>query len=199
MITRMGAFLPLVGEAVFHPRTALRKVLDTPLERGDILRFAFLVIVLNLMLGLVADMVLPAPEGATPIPTGTSFVIHAASIFGGALMLHAAGRIFDGLGDFDGALKTVSWFYFVMMVAQAAFLVLLGLSQAAAGLAIILLLIFAFIQITAQTMELHGFVNPVPVFFGIIGAGMIFGFVMLALLSILGVDLPTAPPPTTTT
>lgn len=196
MIDRMGAFLPLAGTAVTAPRTALREVLRIPAGRPEIAGFAALVIVLNLMMGIGADIVLPAPEGAEPISLFVAAIIHAVSLFGGAVVLNLAGMMFRGGGDFDACLKTFAWFYFVMLLAQGAFLVvLLFLPPAMAGLALLLLLVFSMVQLTASVMEVHGFTRPFLVVLGILGASVLFGFVMLVVLTVLGVELPAPTPP----
>lgn len=196
MITSLGAFLPLAGQAVTAPRVAFRQVLDTPADRPLIIRFAMLVILFNLILGLLADVLMPPPDGAVTISTMAAFIMHMASIFGGAGMMFAVGRVFQGRGSLDGALKAVTWFSFVMLIAQGFFLAaLLIVPGAAAALVLLLLFIFSMIQLCGVTMELHGFENPILVVFGIIGAAIIFGFFMLILLALLGVELPTAPAP----
>ncbi|MBC6441841.1 MAG: hypothetical protein GDA53_01735 [Rhodobacteraceae bacterium] len=174
---------------------AFRNVLATPLRRGTLVGFALLVILFNLILELSASLLIPAPEQAVTIPTATAFILHMVSILGGTALMFGAGRAFKGRGDFDGALKSVIWVSFVMLLAQGAFLLGILILPAAALVLMLLLLMFSMIQLSAVTMELHGFENPVLVGLGIIGAAIVLGSFMLILLLFLGIDLPVSGPP----
>ncbi|MEM7437981.1 MAG: YIP1 family protein [Pseudomonadota bacterium] len=193
MIVSLGAFLPLAGQAITAPRVAVRQVLDTPADRPTLIRFAFLIVLFNLIVGLSADLVLPAPEDAITISTAAAFIMHAATIFGGAGMMFVAGQMFKGQGTFDGCLKAVTWFAWVMLLAQTAMIVVLVTMPSLLEVTLIALLILSFVQLTGITMELHGFENAFLVLLGIVGAGIVFGFFMLILFAFLGVELPTAP------
>ena len=197
MIRNINEVLPLAASAVSDPKGAARAVLNTPMTRQTVIRAAMFIIVVNLILGLLADMMRPLPPGAEPIPTFVSFLVNLASYFGSALLLFAVGRAFGGRGDFHGSLKIAAWFAFLMLLAQGLALFALAISEAFFLMALIALMIFGLVQMTAQAMELHGFSNAILVFFGILASGFVFAFVMLLLLAALGVQLPaTAPPPT---
>lgn len=195
MIDGLGAVLPLAASAVFQPRQAVRAVLDTPTERRTLIDAAFLVIVLGLMVEVLFEFILVTGD-APDVPLATSFMLQLISVFGLSAVFYAAGRLFGGRADWDMALKAVIWFSFLMLLAQSLFLVLMAMSPLVAGLAMVLLVIFALVQMCAITMETQGFENVLGVILGILGAGFVFGLAMLILLGALGITVPGQPPST---
>lgn len=195
MIDRLGAVLPLAASAVFQPREAVRVVLDTPADRRALINAAFLVIVLGLMVEKFFELILVRPD-APDVPLVTSFMLQLISVFGLTAVFFFVGRIFGGRADWDMSLKAVVWFSFMMLLAQTIFLVLLALSPLVAGLAMLLLVVFAVVQMCAITMETQGFENVFGVIFGILGTAFVFGMAMLILLAALGITFPGAPPST---
>lgn len=196
MIDGFGAILPLAGRAVAHPREAFREVLDTPMDRATVFRFAWLVVVLGLLAETLLQILFAPlqPPGAEPMPLGLSLLLQLISVFGLAAGVHFIGAMFGGRGSFLDALKAVTWFSFLMLVGQLLMVVLLALVPPLGALMLLALLVFGMVQLTALVMEVHGFTSIPFVVIGIIASAMIFGTFLLILLAALGVDFMTPPP-----
>lgn len=189
---RLFEFLPLAIQSLMHPRVGLRTILAIPTTHTDVINAAWLVIVLNLIFTTALSAFGPPPvEGAPPaMPVTTSAIMLALTLFGGAFLVHRVGGMFGGTGSFDDSLKMVVWVNFILFVMQLPIPFAMGLGPETAALVMMLVVIIAMVQITAQVMELHGFTEVFPVLLGIIGTQMLFGIVLLIVLGLLGVTIP---------
>ena len=189
---RLFDFLPLAVQSLTQPRVTLRQILAIPFNRSEIILAAWLVIVLNLAFSTLFEILAPVPDGgtATVVPLGTSVVVLALTMFGGAFVMYRVGRAFGGTGSFDDSLKTIIWLNFVVLLVQIAIPIVSLLSAEASGLVILLVFVIAMVQITALVMELHGFTKVMPVLLGIIGAQLVFGALLLVVLGMMGVTVP---------
>lgn len=192
---RLIDFLPLAIQSLTQPRATLRQILAIPAQRNELILAAWLVIVLNLMFSLLAGLLIyPEAVGeAESLPLGSSVFMLALTLFGGAFLMFRIGRAFGGTGDFDNSLKTVIWLNFVLLIVQIPVPFATLHSAETSGLVMLLVLIIAMIQITAQVMELHGFTKVMPVLLGIIGVQLALGVVMLVLFSMMGATFPMQP------
>ena len=192
---RLSDFLPLAVQSLIQPRVGLRTILDIPAARVDIIRAAWLVIVLNLIFSKALTLFGPATlsETQSDVPLSSSVILLMITMFGSAFILHRVGNLFGGEGDFDSSLKTVVWLNFMLLLMQLPMPFFAVAGPEVAGLVILLVLLVAMTQIVAQTMELHGFTQVFPVILGILGVQFVFGMVLLILLSILGIQFPIEP------
>ncbi len=189
---RLIDFVPLAIQSLTQPRATLRQILAIPANRNEIVLAGWFVIVLNLMFSLLAGLLIypEAVAQAESLPLGSSVVMLALTLFGGAFLMYRVGRAFGGTGDFDSSLKTVIWLNFILFLVQIPVPFATLHSAETSGLVMLLVLVVAMIQITAQVMELHGFTKVMPVLLGIIGVQLALGFVMLVVFSIMGATLP---------
>lgn len=193
---RLSDFLPLAVQSLTQPRVGLRTILSVPATRTDVINAAWLVIILNLALTVVLPLIGPTPpEGTSVVPLTTSTIMQALSMFGGAFLVFRVGRAFGGTGNFDDSLKLVVWVNFILFLTQIPVLLASFAGQEIVALVMMLVVVVAMTQLTAQIMELHGFTEVFPVLFGILGSTIAFGIVLLIVLGMLGVTLPTIEQP----
>lgn len=189
---RLFDFLPLAVQSLTQPKVTLRHILAISLNRSEIVLTAWLVIVLNLVFSTLFAILAPVADNAqtTEMPLGTSVVMLAITMFGGAFVMYRIGRAFGGKGNFDDSLKTIVWLNFVLLLVQIPIPIASAHSAEMTGLVILLVMVIAMVQITAQVMELHGFTKVMPVLLGIIGVQLVFGALLLVVFSMMGATVP---------
>ena len=192
---RLIDFVPLALQSLTQPKVGLRTILAIPTTRTDVINAAWLVIVFNLMFSSAFNAFGPTPsEGAQQaVPLTTSAIMLALTMFGGAYLAYRVGKMFGGTGSLDDSLKMIVWINFILFLTQLPIPFAAVAGPEVVGLVMMLVLIVAMVQITAQVMELHGFTQAFPVLIGIIATQMAFGIVLLVILGILGVSLPIEP------
>lgn len=112
--------------------------------------------------------------------------VQLASAALGAFLMAEGGRLFGGSGRFADALIAIGWVETVMIVLQAAQLVITIAQPALGALVGIAALLVAGYLIVAFTMAVHGFRNPLLVVLGIVGTLMMTSFLISLLAAMLG-------------
>lgn len=192
---RLFDFLPLAVQSLTQPRVGLRTILAIPTQRVDVINAAWLVIVLNLIISAAFTVFGPTPTGPEQavVPITTSAIMLAMTMFGGGILVYVVGKKFGGTGSFDDSMKMVVWVNFILLLMQIPVPFAAAMGPEITGLVLILVVIVAMVQMTAQVMELHGFSQVFPVILGIIGTQFAFGIVLLIVLGLLGVSVPIEP------
>ena len=175
--TRLSDFFPLALQSLTQPKVTLRKVLNIPVARPDLVTAGWLVIVLGLLLSQFMSLVLQTePSAASELNVMVAGVVLAViGIFGGAILLHRVGISFNGNTNFDDCLKTVIWLNFVILLLQIPIPLSNAHSAETFSLVTLAVVTLTMLQITAMVMELHGFTKVMPVLLGVIGAQFLFG------------------------
>lgn len=176
----------MVRLSLTDPRVGVRQILAMNIPRPYLWQALALTVVLSVLVAFFISSLTPsAPPGTEqPLnemermvrqvaeyfashPIAQVFMLGAFDAFS-VVMLYAVGRMAGGTGDFDGALATVAWFSFVMLIVNAAFLLLtLAMPFLAVLLAVARIVIYLSV-LTRFVAELHGFDQLIGVFFGII-------------------------------
>lgn len=179
--------------SVRDPATAVRALqsLNLPMSlRWTIL--AISVLLSTLLAGLARAMFPIPPElenGLTRILAqpfqlvGIQFVTITLS----AALMAGVGRSFGGKGDFADALLLVGWMQIMLVVLQAAQLVLLGIMpffSSLLSLATVGLFLYFIIQFAKA---LHGFQSTFLVILGFIGTVFVVGFVLSLIAASMGI------------
>lgn len=199
MTLPIGPWLKLTLE---NPTEAAEQVLATTLEREYLWSLLTLASVLSVLMVLLIQMVLPAPEdSAMALPFLDSPLLFGIVMWGSLVLLvfcvHYIGQMFGGTGRFDQSIMLVIWVQFLLMVSQMAQLAVAIVSvpiAALLGLGFLLLWIWIFASFVAV---LHKFDNRGLVLGGIAMSflGVLFGLsLLITILALLfGIELPNAP------
>lgn len=181
----------LLRETLRDPKAAMHRVLSLPIPRPALWQAFALVVILGMLLTYVSDLLLPAPENPMLLvfrntPIGTVAMALGLTL-AMVIALHRAGRAFGGTGDFEGALRVVTWLQAVMFVFNAVQLLLLivlpplGVLMGVVNLGLTLWLLTNFVA------TLHGFRSLLPAFLLIIVTAMALGFAFYFVLALAGV------------
>lgn len=109
-----------------------------------------------------------------------------AAIATGSALLAGIGRTMGGQGRFADALLLMVWVELLLLIVQAA-QVLLSLILPAAGQILAFLVIFLFLWLTAQfTRALHGFDNLLKPILTMLGTVFAFALILSVVLSAFG-------------
>ena len=174
----------MVRQSLTDPRAGLRQILALNLPRPILWQALLLVVLLRGFLeyfgavvafasGPPADlqeaeqMLFDVLERVLDQPMFLITMWGTWNVFG-VFGLAWIGQMFGGQGRFDGALATIVWLGFVMLLVKAA-LTLLALALPFLGsLLLVVTTVIFFSVLTRFVAELHGFTEPLAVFFGII-------------------------------
>ncbi|MEM9320853.1 MAG: Yip1 family protein [Pseudomonadota bacterium] len=192
MMTRLpswGDLMALMRITLNDPRDGAARILgDMPPREAQWLLFA-LVVVLTVFAGELATLLLVGSAAS---------VINLAALQAGvfllmALAMYYVGRMFGGVGAFDGALMLVAWLQFIFIfvqIAQVLLLVMLPL----AGFLIVLFSVLLFLWLVVNfTAELHGFQSLGWVLLGTIAVMIVAGIGVIAISNAFGVEVMSNP------
>lgn len=179
-----GYLFGMALQTVPEPRKIARELFGLNLARSALWQMLLLILVLGALLGVGSSILFPpAPE-----MTGTVFAMPliVAMAEGSVAVITVflifwLGRAAGGRGSFEDAIMTVTWLNFVLLIVQAAVLVL---SLFAPGLAALLWLaggVMGFWILSHFIAEMHGFASAARVFLAI----LLTSFVAVALLSVV--------------
>lgn len=197
----IGQLLKMVQFSVQSPRQGAEMVLAAKPAREILWSILALVVALSVILAQVMTYLVPAPPDAQVLMPFRSSPVLFALVMWGLLVLmvfctHYIGRMFGGTGTFDDSLTVVIWLQTILLVIQAAQIIIALVSPTIAGfvgLVFGLLSIWILVNFVAVV---HGFKNLALVFFGLVGSmvGVVFGLSLIfVFISVLfGVDLPNA-------
>ncbi|MCZ0961575.1 Yip1 family protein [Paracoccus benzoatiresistens] len=114
-------------------------------------------------------------------------VMQMVAILLAAGLMSGVGRMFGGQGRFEDALLLTVWIEVLLLLVQAAQLVLSMVLPSAAGLLGIAAMVL-FLWLTVQfTKALHGFRSTLKVTMGLIGTAIGAGFVLSILAAAFGI------------
>ncbi|GGF64366.1 YIP1 family protein [Paracoccus acridae] len=153
---------------------------------------------LSALLASLAAMLFstPAPDGTQVVILSHQPMVLALMQFGAIVMaaglMSSVGRMFGGHGRFEDALLLTVWIEVLLLVVQAAQLVVSLVLPGVAGMLGLAALVL-FLWLTVQfTKALHGFRSSAKVALGLIGTAFVAGFVLSLIAAALGI-LPEMP------
>ena len=179
-----------VKNSLARPRAAARAVLDLQLPRDVLVQAAAAVTALGVVLGYLA--VALSAEAVDPVSTailGAPLIgaaLQFATILLAGFLTWRIGRAFGGTGNLDGALTVVVWLNAVMLLIQAAQLLVLMFLPPFAGLIAVATVVWALWAFANFVTELHAFQNPLFVLGGVILSMIVLFFGLAMILAILG-------------
>lgn len=138
----------------------------------------------------------PGPDGIHVVTLSRQPMVLAVMQLGAIVLaaglMSGVGRMFGGQGRFEDALLLTVWIEVLLLLVQAAQLVLSLVLPGVAGL-LGLAAIVLFLWLTVQfTKALHGFRSSAKVALGLIGTAFVTGFVLSLIAAALGI-LPEMP------
>jgi hypothetical protein len=186
----LAALMPLVRETFRAPRVTLAEFLALAPSREARILAAAAVVVLSALIGHLANIMFPIPV-ATPFTWATSSPLRLLLIQGLMIVYTSAaligvGRLFGSKARFDDALLLVVWVEFILLLLQAAQLVLMLLFPLVATLAGLASVALFFWLLTQVVAVLHGFKSLPLNFLGILGTIFLSALALSFLLSLLG-------------
>ena len=189
--TRLSDFIPMALQSLTQPKVTLRRVLNIPVARPDLVTAGWLVIVLSLFISQFLSLVLQTETSDLPEQTlaMAGIILAVIGVFGGAILLHRVGLTFGGNSNFDDSLKTVVWLNFVILLIQIPIPFANAHSAETFSLVTTAAVVLTVLQITAMVMELHGFTKVMPVLLGVIGAQFLFGLITIIVFQFMGIPI----------
>lgn len=176
-----------------RPALAAEAILQADLPIGTRWLLAVLVAVLAAMLAWGVGAMVPTPTDGTESVYGwiadAPMVLAAMQL--GAVILTAAlmagvGGLMGGNGRFEDALILTVWIEAVLMLVQAAQLVLLVVLPGLAALLSMIAVVLFFVLLVQFTKVLHGLRNGWGVLFAMIAAMFALGFVLSFIAAAFG-------------
>lgn len=133
----------------------------------------------------------PAEDGAQAVMLARQpmvmAVVQMGAIVLAAGLMSGVGRMFGGHGRFEDALLLTVWIEVLLLLVQAAQIVLsLVLPSAAAMLGILAMALFLWLTVQF-TRALHGFRSSLKVLLGLIGTVIAAGFLLSILAAAFGI------------
>lgn len=191
-------FKALVGLSVRDPQAAAHRLMGQgwPMQARWMALLA--AVSVSGVLASVAAMLFsaPDPEGTQVMMLSRQPIVLAAMQLGAIVLaaglMSGVGRLFGGHGRFEDALLLTVWIEVLLLLVQAAQLVLSLILPGVAGI-LGLASIVLFLWLTVQfTKALHGFRSSAKVALGLIGTAFVAGFVLSLIAAALGI-LPEMP------
>ncbi|MFC0199358.1 Yip1 family protein [Paracoccus rhizosphaerae] len=185
-------FKTLARRTLSEPEQAARWLIaqDWPMQA----RWMALVLAVSVsgVLAYVSTLAFPVPEGEVPAMLGMSRQplvlagMQMVAIVLGAGLMAGVGRMFGGHGRFEDALLLTVWIEIMLLIVQAAQIVLSLALPALAGI-LGILAVALFLWLTVQfTKALHGFTSGPKVLLVMFATLLAMGFVLSFILAALG-------------
>ena len=193
----MGDLVTLTRNSLRDPALAVRQLQSLNLPMQARWMALAVVVALSAILGTLAMQIFPElAEGGLGIRV-LSPLARVALQTGGmvltAWLIATVGRAFGGQGDFPDALLIVIWLEFLLLVAQAAQVVLMLVFPFFGSiLGIAALVVIAWLSVQ-MIKALHGFSSAFMVFVGLIGATLVTLIFLTVLAGAFGL-MPQLPP-----
>lgn len=185
-------WLELVIDTFRRPREAARRLLALDLGADTVVQGALAVtsagIVMTHIAGQMAGTTLDPLTAALLTNPLLAALVQLALLMLSVLLTWKIGRLFGGQGGVEGAFRAIVWLNAVLLILQAAQLLVLGVAPALAVMISVLgmgWLLWAFASFTA---ELHGFRNVFAVAAASVTTGLVVLFGLMTLLVIAGVN-----------
>lgn len=191
-------FKALIGLSFRDPRAAAHLLIgqDWPMQARWMALLA--AVSASALLTSLAAMLFgpPDPEGTQVMMLSRQPIVLAVMQLGAVILaaglMSGVGRMFGGQGRFEDALLLTVWIEVLLLLVQAAQLVLSLVLPSVAGV-LGLASVFLFLWLTVQfTRTLHGFRSSAKVALGLLGTAIVAGFVLSLLAAALGI-LPEMP------
>jgi hypothetical protein len=191
-LLNIGYLLRLARETVSDPKGGAREVMDLHLSRQALILMFAIVVVLSLILGEIVALMAQLPTGGD-----VAFAFRSPLVLGllqGVFLLVTAyamtfvGRLFGGVGSFNGALALVVWLQFIFICIQIVQIGALLLIPPVAGLITILALGLFFWLLVNFIAALHGFTSTGMVFVMTIVSSIVILFLLGLVLTMLGLS-----------
>ena len=197
----IAQLLQMVQFSVQSPKQGAQMVLDAKPAREILWLMLALVVALSVILAQLMTYMVPVPnDNGTLMPFQSSPVMFALIMWGLLVLMvfctHYIGAMFGGTGEFDDSLTIVIWLQTILLVIQAAQLVIALVSPSISGIIGLLFGLFSIWIFINFVAVVHAFQSLTYVFIGLILSvfGVVFGLSMLfVFISILfGLDLQNA-------
>ena len=197
----IAQLLQMVQFSVQSPKQGAQMVLDAKPAREILWLMLALVVALSVILAQLMTYMVPVPnDNGTLMPFQSSPVMFALIMWGLLVLMvfctHYIGAMFGGTGEFDDSLTIVIWLQTILLVIQAAQLVIALVSPSISGIIGLLFGLFSIWIFINFVAVVHAFQSLTYVFIGLILSvfGVVFGLSMLfVFISILfGWDLQNA-------
>ena len=194
---RMGDLVQLAQVSLRDPALAVRQLQSLNLPMQARWMALAIVVALSAILGTLAMQIFPQlAEGSLGIPVLSPLarvVLQTGGMVLTALLIANVGRAFGGQGDFADALLIVIWLEFLLLIAQAAQVVLMLVFPFFGSiLGIAALVVIAWLSVQ-MIKALHGFSSAFMVFVGLIGATLVTLIFLTVLAGAFGL-MPQLPP-----
>lgn len=180
----------LMIQTITSPREGARAVLALPVPEQAWKVALVLVVVLSMLVSQISAALsggLVDPMShllGTPVLISTAVVV--AMTWGMAWMVYRIGALFDGKGDFNGALRLVVWLQAIMLALQIATQMSLFVFPLLAALLWFASMFLMLWLATVFVAEVHGFKSLFPVFAGLITTVVLTAVALSFILSLLG-------------
>ena len=193
----MGDLVTLTRNSLRDPALAVRQLQSLNLPMQARWMALAVVVALSAILGTLAMQIFPQlAEGSLGIPVLSPLarvVLQTGGMVLTALLIANVGRAFGGQGDFADALLIVIWLEFLLLIAQAAQVVLMLVFPFFGSiLGIAALVVIAWLSVQ-MIKALHGFSSAFMVFVGLIGATLVTLIFLTVLAGAFGL-MPQLPP-----
>jgi hypothetical protein len=194
-----GYWGQLLKLTLSDPREGARAVAQIDVSREVLWAALTVIVALSVIGARIMSFLTPSTQQAALGMEFVSSPIMFALVMWGLLVLtvfcmHYIGRAVGGQGRFDTSLKLVIWLQTILLLAQAAQIVIGAVSLMVAGLlglGFSLYSIWLFVNFVAVA---HGFENRGTVLMGIVLSvlGVVFGLsLLIALIAVLfGMEMP---------
>lgn len=154
-------FRGLVALTLRRPQDGARRILALDIPRTVWWQALALAIIVSMLLTLTANMIYPAPEHPVfaaflnhPILNTVLTGLYAVAMIAG---IDRAGRLMGGKGNFDGALRLVTWWQIVLLLISVVHFLAMFLFPLVAMMLSFVYLVLAVWLLTNFTAVLHGF------------------------------------------
>ena len=175
-------------DTVIDARSAAQRVIALRLPLGTgVLALLLTSVLAALLAGLTFQVSGLGGDDAMSVLFGSPFSIALIQIGvqgSATVLIHVIGRLFGGRGQLSDAVALMAWLEAVLLLAQLAQLLLIGLVPVLAEMLGLLGMGLFLWLLTAFTAELHGFRALGRVFLGIILTALAVGVLFVGILGI---------------
>lgn len=190
-----GDLVRLAFSSISDPRGGMQRVMSLGLDRAQAWQALLVVVIASTLLGQATTLFVP-PEGALTgpfmnAPLLATFVQLSLLVLA-VFAVYWIGRAMGGTGDFEGAILSIAWLQFILVLLQCAQILALAVLPPLAGWLGILGLGLFFWLITNFTAALHGFTQLGKVFLMVLVSLVGIAFGLSLILSLIGIAAPGA-------
>jgi hypothetical protein len=171
------------------PRRGLRTVLSMQVPLAARSAGLMLIAVASAILLYLTRNLIPIVDPVTAYLSANplqSAIVQWVALILSVIVLHIAGRAFGGKGNLEDALMTVVWLQAILLVVQAAQIVVMLALPFLGGVVGIGIIVMFFWLTTQFITELHGFTSAPKVFAGFLAVLLVVSVVIAALIIAVG-------------